>query len=709
LYDTAGLIPADPQRPSLPIAETKEEAKKSSAAWTKEGKRDREMSYLILPRPEKVTMPAAILPKPDKKHGKKKSWEAPLSDKPSEPAKIEGSAAAPEPPAPVTAETSSAVVQTQATSGLNAGQLLLQLVTMLRQDDSALSSLKAIVDGMSVSTAPPPAPIQENKSEAIPSPQEPAQAIQPAEAAPAHSDKEVKPEIPAPIELQIPHPVVEATIPSPPILAVDAKPPTPVEPVITPDKQEEVPDTTPPVEEIMIFPKKKSKSHKQKHHDKSEKHKSKSKHSHKKSSAATAAEKPVAAPVAASGDEDLVREELWYHVDDPTDGGDESEIPRGELKGKAVAPADVNQRPHVVGKLYEPPSLHATKKSSKSTPPAEPKTDRKSDLTPKPVATEAPAEKPATTPSAPFEFNPAPPRRVKRRVVLISNDASTQTPTPPRTPPTGPVPEIIHHPSPERPPPATPTPASKPAIAKPAVVHPAVIVSAPVRSVVKPSAAPPSPPRPRIQHSGKKLGTPVAKAFVPLSVPDSYTGSDEVYMKTLMNVDAGDDLMIVSNPKEEEGAVRQVLPVESHVVQSPAFPAVVTHVVPAHSHVPQCPAVQSDVAAEPVVAPKKLTPDLTTPPTQDPSAKDVAAEALAAIKDDPAALYNLLTALTTQPASAEKPPKKEKKDKEKKRKDKDGERKKHRKTKVVVEEELLGDLLGDEGSVASLPVLNPSP
>jgi hypothetical protein len=180
-------------------------------------------------------------------------------------------------------------------------------------------------------------------------------------------------------------------------------------------------------------------------------------------------------------------------------------------------------------------------------------------------------------------------------------------------------------------------------------------------------------------------------------VPDSYTGSDEVYMKTLMNVDAGDDLMIVSNLKEEEVVVMQVLPAQSHVVRS--------HDV--HSPIVESPAVQSDVAPETVVAPKEPMPDLATPPTHSASPNDIAAEALAAMKDDPAALYNLLAALTSQPPS-EKPAKKTKKEKkEKKRMDKDGE-KKHKKAKVVVEEELLGDLLGDEGSVASLPVLNPS-
>lgn len=650
-------------------------------------------------------MPAAILPKPDKKHCKKKSWEASLSDKPSEHVKIDGSApardsSAPVIPGPVTLapviEKPSPVVQSQAPSGLNAGQLLLQLVTMLRRDDSTLASLKTIVDGMSRPTEPSPtASMQELKAEAVSSPplaQEPAPAIQFAEVEPAESDKEEKLETPAAIKLQIPSPVVEPILASPPDLAIHANPPAAVESVITPDEHQKVPDSTPAVDEIMIFPQKKSKSHKHKH-DKSEKHKSKSKHSHKKSSAAPA-EKPTIV-VTASDDEDLVKEELWYHVDDPTDGGDESEIPPGESKGKTAA-VDVNQRPHVVGKLYEPPSLHATKKLSKSTPPAEPKVNGESDLSAKPVATETPVEKPASSPSAPFEFNPTPPRRVKRRVVLISNDASTQTPTPPRTPPTGPIPEMILHPSPERPTPETPTTAPKPAIAKPAAVQPAVIVSAPVRSVVKPTTVPASPPRPRVQHSGKKLGTPVTKEYAPLSVPDSYTGSDEVYMKTLMNVDAGDDLMIVSNLKEEEAVVMQVISAQSHVVQS--------HDV--QSPIVESPAVQSDVAPETVVAPKEPLPDLVTPPTQDPSPKEIAAEALAAIKDDPAALYNLLAALTSQPPS-EKPAKAKKEKKEKKRKDRDGE--KHKKAKVVVEEELLGDLLGDEGSVASLPVLNPSP
>src|SRR5579862_7536240 len=69
-FDTAGLISPNPSRPSLPIVESKGEMKMFSA-WTKEGKREREMSSLILTRPEKITMPAAIYPRPTKLGGRK--------------------------------------------------------------------------------------------------------------------------------------------------------------------------------------------------------------------------------------------------------------------------------------------------------------------------------------------------------------------------------------------------------------------------------------------------------------------------------------------------------------------------------------------------------------------------------------------------------------------------------------------------------------
>ena len=75
VFDTAGLISPNPERASLPIMTTpKEEIVKKSSAWSKEGKREREMSTLILPRPERITMPAAILPTPEelKKLGRKR-------------------------------------------------------------------------------------------------------------------------------------------------------------------------------------------------------------------------------------------------------------------------------------------------------------------------------------------------------------------------------------------------------------------------------------------------------------------------------------------------------------------------------------------------------------------------------------------------------------------------------------------------------------
>jgi hypothetical protein len=456
-------------------------------------------------------------------------------------------------------------------------------------------------------------------------------------------------------------------------------------------------------EEIMVFPKQKSNSYKSKNHDKHEKHKSKSERASKKfSAAATPAEERVtAAPI--SDDDNLVREELWYHVDDAIDDADESDAFVGKvvLKGKILAAPVANERPHVVGKLYEPPSLHASKKSAKpakdvivpST--ADTKINDKSDLDKnipseiKTVATESP--KATKSPSAPFEFNPAPPRRIKRRVILMSNDASTQTITPPKTPPSGLAADIIHNPSPEIP------SVDIPVIEKAAIVRPAVIISSP-KTLGKYTAAKAVT---AVSAAGSKMPKSTGKRLVmPATLPDSYTGSDEVYMKTLKNVDAGDDLMIVSNPKEESVEVvlkNDKIPVQFQDVQSGSSAKSDLH------------NLEEDPRAAP---PKEHIPSAPM------SADSAAVEALAAIKDDPTVLYKLLSAITaaaTSNINEEKKHRKEKKErKEKHGKDKDGEKKskKLKKSKGVDQEgeDFFEDLLGDDvASVASLPVLYPTP
>jgi len=114
---------------------------------------------------------------------------------------------------------------------------------------------------------------------------------------------------------------------------------------------------------------------------------------------------------------------------------------------------------------------------------------------------------PTTPPSKPapvqFEFNPPTPRRITRRVILTSKDISTQT-TPPPTPPPRPRSHI---------------PTSIPTIKKDEK-RPCMYTSETLPSWAK-----------------------------------TRTGSDNVWMGTLKPVDASDDLMITSNPKEAGGKV----------------------------------------------------------------------------------------------------------------------------------------------------------
>ena len=634
------------------------------------------MSYLILPRPEKVTMPAAILPKPDK-FGKRKSWESTMSARPSENGKVEESTAAPD------VEGSDAPVRTDqyasAAGPLNAGQLLLQLVTLLRQDDAALASLKSIVDGIASSSQPPAPLTQELKVEAPPlSPpvREMSLILQNSESAPRRSSEtEGKPEIPDPTEAKKPPSGVEAKIPPP---ARDARPVPAalVKPIITQHQIDETEKEISPAEEdeIMIFPKKKTKSHNPKdRHDKDEKHKSKSKHSSKESSGVVPLDDCVVVAPLAPEDDDLMREELWYFRDGVADDADESPD-KGILKPK-ISVAVVNERPHIVGKLYEPPRLHASQKSSKhaedvARTPAIADVVDKSDHDRKYVETDKPRPRPKS-PSAPFDFNPPLPRRIKRRVILVSNDASTQTTSPPKTPPSAPPAEIILNPSLEK------SATAIDVITKPAVIRPAVILSPPetsARATVKPASVE-SPPHPKLAK------TTTAKLVPPVTLPDSYTGSDEVYMKTLKNVDAGDDLMIVSKAKVVE-------PVNEGNVSSHPHSKIVPDVLPFENVL-----LKQDLSAA--------------------MSRDGAGEASASMKGDPTALFEFLSAITSSGARMkEMKPKREKEKEKKPRRDKDEKKpgKRHRRFKIVESgEDLFGNLLGDEDSVSSLPILHPTP
>ena len=316
----------------------------------------------------------------------------------------------------------------------------------------------------------------------------------------------------------------------------------------------------------------------------------------------------VGTNVKLSIDEELAREDLWYNIPDiPRDDDLESE----EYSAKGVYTLQdfkkAARRPsRSTGKLYEPPVLFSIKKSSsesrgeeylsmepvrlkhtinpfkwsmpltistlrplsksaeigrislpKLSKPLEIKSSRKSTAAPaitqnekqeKPtnVVGEPVIEIPAleteksTVPSVPqaiipadkpapvmYDFNPPAPRRVKRRVILSSKEASTQTSPPPSpgnettsSPPRGPRPEAIHHPR-----------------------------------YYNTAATPRVRPQ-HVDRATKKL--PMTAVNAMLEMAASYTGSDKTWIGTLKNVDAGDDLMIVSKPKVEEEIVESV-------------------------------------------------------------------------------------------------------------------------------------------------------
>jgi hypothetical protein len=657
-FDTVGLIPPNPERPSLPIIETKDKVRKSSA-WTKEGKREREMSLLILPRPERVTMPAAILPRPERKktaHKPKREWEiddsVPIVEETTKTFK-ESDATTPvisvvNEVNPVTAETPTvnkmddipitesktsieslltrAIVEkdSSADTSLNAGQLLLQLVTLLKADDRALVALGSIVNGLhspDVSSS-----IDQNKSP-VDVPKEISQPI----------DRTVVPT--AGLQIALHHNVeqsvkanIDGTLISLPEIDLHFNQ--------SPETTAEFSGKTPPVAadnpveeaEVIVYPKQRSKSTKDKSKSKEKTYKSKTKHSKRSKDVLLSTNhlgienySPQFPPIHSSIDniphgivtpesastnikllveEELAREDLWYNVPDiPRD--DELENERYSAKGVYTLQDFKNaaRRPsRSTGKLYEPPILFSIKKSPPkvvtknmaagagsikaydqsfqkvdavddlniTSPPKsaeiekisllkrskslEIPSSRESTAAPA-IATDAKQEKPinsvnkpvleipapetgnSTIASAPqaiipankpvpimYDFNPPAPRRVKRRVILNSKEASTQTSRPPSPSPSssprGPRPEAIHHPR-----------------------------------YYNTAATPQVGPQ-HFDRATKRL--PITAVNAMLEMGASYTGSDKTWIGTLKNVDAGDDLMIVSKPKEEEGKVKSV-------------------------------------------------------------------------------------------------------------------------------------------------------
>jgi hypothetical protein len=343
----------------LPIVKTKDEVKKSSA-WTKEGKREREMSLLILPRPERVTMPAAILPRPDKKKfgGKVKKEIPPTVEKvestddvsPPEVAKVESPTDIVPPIESVAVVKETSSIEPPATpetknSETETAALLLRLVNLLRNDEKALGNLKSLVDGL----AP------KESSDAVAEKIVPSEHIESTETSMSNN---VPPSPPTPPSEDIPTAiVVESQTPDD---AVELQPPAVVE--ITTEKSLKVVHP-----EIIVYPTRKSKD-RSKSKERSHKHKSKhSKHSKDFIALISAAADSPTVPqgftaVAAVDivDEELTRDELWYHVPETKDHDDVDVSPTGvytlqDLKNNA------HRATGQVKKLYEPPPFPITK------------------------------------------------------------------------------------------------------------------------------------------------------------------------------------------------------------------------------------------------------------------------------------------------------------------------------------------------------------
>ena len=190
-FATTGLISPNPRRPSLPIIEKKDEVKKSSS-WSKEGKREREMSLLILPQPERITMPAAILPRPKKvgvntNMGSGGSVTNDAASKEADPVNdvdfnedtihSVGSVSGPIMNLISQANVSEfsvgdstsgsartpaiGVAEAPSSRPMDATQLLFQLVNLLRSDDKALHGFRSILNSLNptvsanLKTAPP--------------------------------------------------------------------------------------------------------------------------------------------------------------------------------------------------------------------------------------------------------------------------------------------------------------------------------------------------------------------------------------------------------------------------------------------------------------------------------------------------------------------------------------------------------------------------
>lgn len=667
VFDLAGLMSPNPERHTLPLVEQKMEVKKSSA-WTKEGKRQREMSTLILPRPERVTMPAAIYPNAEKRkiglirRVKPVSNElAPQGDT-SEAPKIDTSkeasakAAAPTtideisrnnfsttvnvftvetssdaPIIPIATSTDSGAAKVDpalnstSTDSLpktpDAAQLLLQLVNLLRSDDKALHTLTTLVnavapDASAVSvhkvtthlqeaTEPHPAPVGDD---ALSKDRNNVRVEAPS------FDPVAKPEKQQP---QLPEPFVfEGEVRTPMVGTAPQIDSTDMKEIDISASQSEPP--------VLIYPMRKHPTHK--YHPVERQYKSNSSKSsrsskllpesrntlstrelHKQRAFSTHVEtrsapcdqiRTIATVIRESlEDDDLAREDLWYNVPEGKRAidfdSDEERYPASTIytleKLKKLPQSDKSYSSYSRNIPANPPVVNLTRAANSAFSKSPfggsnetyertfPKVDARDDLEIVSKPNGYNASKPSSTPdkidinanikgmeqtdstaslgsiesqpsgnlpfrsnsrvspstpplkdSAPspvlYDFNPPTPHRVTHRVVHRSKEVGTQTSPHSAASSKETIVEEIDGESKHRP---------------AAIHHPRYYNTL---------------PRDHVSTKQKKFVPPMELTSDELAaLPKGWTGSDDIWIGTQKNVDAGDeDLGIVSKPKEPE-------------------------------------------------------------------------------------------------------------------------------------------------------------
>jgi hypothetical protein len=656
----------------------KDEVSKSSA-WTKEGKREREMSQLILPKPERVTMKAAIFPRSERKSAVKSHvkeartatvdgdgnglvvQDADNSASTDESAEIASTAlvefsnnatsreatstinnaiteqssnqsAAPQSQCNVPASVleSTKFVPPVPAATQDAAQVLIQLIALLRADDKALDALKSIVTGMSLAAVNSGTVVTEEPTHvavgtSVKTPVEMVQtvfktsvaaSVGPIIPTPAVSPIEISPEISVSLstdDLGVPADATSST-------------------VDTATVTEKLDDSA------IIIRSRKTKTAKDKSKSKENSHKSKSKNRSKheedrsnRTTDVTIGFAPQIEPAAQSSsveqfvkepsaiveptvtvtpkkdvientpvDEELTREDLWYRVADVNNDDleisakaklqDLKELPphhstrhTKEKNRKRIAKTDestatpiksvtigchaggsseaylrsfklidavddlgITSKPKgaVLSKLEPAPtaekivpskSIKAVDKPIKSVPSSsvhEISTKAVEPMSPvTPTTSNAPAksvDKHTSITSIPYDFSPPSPRRVKRREILTgstSKEVGTQT-----SPPTqlAELPTIqIHHVE------------TTSRTDRPAAVHHAHYYNTVPRIAT------------RTSHPSSRKDA-IGEVVSDWRMHDKGgRGSDDTWMSTMKNVDAADDLMIMSKPRED--------------------------------------------------------------------------------------------------------------------------------------------------------------